>query len=96
MQLSKDYKSDAKDKYEDNWVILEGELLETKPANNQLILKGEGPVKIVCTFSPNAIDKERMDAVKAGQTVKLVGKAVSASGDAIELKYCMMSAKAKK
>lgn len=96
VQLSKDYKTPAKDKYEDNWIILEGELLDTKPANNQLIIKGEGPTKIVCTFSANAIDKERMDAVKAGQTVKVVGKATGSNGDEISLKYCMMSAKAKK
>jgi hypothetical protein len=96
-QISKELagnKDEARDKYDDNWVILEGELLETKPANNQLVIKGEGPAKIVCTFSANAIDKERMDALKAGQTVKVVGKA--AVRDDIALKYCMMSAKGKK
>lgn len=96
-QISKEFaakKSEVRDKYDDNWVILEGELLETKPANNQLVIKGEGPAKIVCSFSGNAIDKERMDALKAGQTVKVVGQA--AVRDDIALKYCMMSAKGKK
>lgn len=100
VDLSKEYagnKDSAKKKYDDMWVIVEGELQETKPANNQLVIKGEGPVKIVCSFAGNAIDKERMDAVKAGQTVKVVGKAaMPGSGNEIALKYCMMSAKAKK
>jgi hypothetical protein len=73
-------------KYNEKWIILEGELLEKNGDKNQLVVKGKGEVKVLCSFGAAAMDKERMNALEVGRKVKVFGQAaVYKTGNVIYL-----------
>jgi hypothetical protein len=84
-------------KYNEKWIILEGELLEKNGDKNQLVVKGKGEVKVLCSFGAAAMDKERMNALEVGRKVKVFGQAaVYKTGNVIYLNQCPMTAKARR
>jgi len=79
-ELTKECASDwkkAKEKYDDKWLIVEGEVSSkpsTKP-DSPLVLKGEGEMKIRCACGDlSEFERKRNDSIKVGQQIKACGK----------------------
>jgi hypothetical protein len=79
-ELTKECASDwkgAKEKYEDKWLIIEGEV-SSKPSTKPdlpLLLKGEAEMKIRCACGDlSEFERKRNDSIRVGQQIKVCGK----------------------
>lgn len=77
-QLAKEFTADkeaTKKKYDDQWLIIEGEMIDTgtsKSGTLMLRMKGTDKMAVECFFPPDF--KDDVAKLKAGQKVKVIGK----------------------
>jgi hypothetical protein len=78
--LAKAYAADkkkAKEKYHDQWLIVEGEVVEVGPDArrfDRVVVKGDGKIAVDCYFPPVKHDN-RYKQLKPGEKIRLVGRA---------------------